>query len=192
MRLTELARELGVTKDKIVEKLKSFHIKAKDDLSDSVAAILRTEFKKATAKPALKVEHKAAEKIRVVSIKKERKAAPVKKAAPVRKAAPVAAKPVAGIKKKVVEKVIEPAAKPAIKAAPKIVAPPPKRIEPVKEKPVEATPRPGSRGIRPHPRNPDRFSHYRQGSGGQISDKTQHNPQAALGLQDFCQHQPVA
>lgn len=58
MLLIALVKELGVTKQDIVNKLKSFHIKAKDELSESVVAILKTEFKKVAAKPAVKAEEK--------------------------------------------------------------------------------------------------------------------------------------
>jgi len=96
MRLTELAKELSITKQQIVEKLKSFHIKAKDELSDSVVAILKTEFKKPGVKPAAKAEEKPPEKIKGKVIEK-----------PKEKPIAVKEKPTAKFKKPTVEKKVK-------------------------------------------------------------------------------------
>jgi len=173
MRLIDLAKELNITKQDIVNKLKSFHIKAKDELSDSVVAILKTEFKKSPAiKSVAKVEEKPAEKIKEkpVAIKKElvkEKLAPKIKGVAVEKKAGPAAKAIkkpVGKLVKSVERVVtkatsKPTARPvekkpaeAVKIAAKVTAPQPEvKVAPVPKtvaKEIKPTPLPQ----RPQPR----------------------------------------
>lgn len=124
MRLTDLAKELNITKQQIVDKLKSFHIKAKDELGDSVAAILRTEFKKSAAKPITKPEEKPIERL------KERSAAIKKEVAK--------EKPTLKTKRGVVKKKPKIVAKSTLKSATKVAVKVVEKIRPQPEaKPVE-------------------------------------------------------
>jgi translation initiation factor IF-2 len=141
MLLIAIARELGATKQDIVNKLKSLHIKAKDELSDYVVAILKTEFKKpgikpapakAAEKPAAKPAEKIVEKVKpkAVAVKtpepvKPQPAVKAKKAVEEKKVKPVAAKVVKKPAAKLVEKIVEKVkprveAKPVEKIAPKL------------------------------------------------------------------------
>ncbi len=73
MKVSELAKELGVTSDSVLETLKSLKLKAKDakqDISDAVASVVRSALKKAKASPApVKEEKKEAPK--EVKVEKE-------------------------------------------------------------------------------------------------------------------------
>ena len=130
MRLLDLAKELNITKEQIVNKLKSFHIKAKDDLSDSVAAILRTEFKKSSGKPAPKAEEKTAEKPKEKTIERPRETPVADK-----KETVTAKKAILKTKKIIEEKKIRPAVKTVEKAKIKVVKAVEKSKEEVKPKP---------------------------------------------------------
>jgi len=156
MRLTDLAKELSIAQEQIVTKLKSFHIKARDDLSDSVVAILRTEFKKATAKPAAKPEAKPQEKIKEKVAEKPQEKPVTKKKEPAVTKKEIKAKPVAKEVKRPVERVVEkivekvrPKAEisPIRKAASSLV-PAPVKIE-KRERPIPVAPKPAIKPTRP-------------------------------------------
>ncbi|MDP3142636.1 MAG: translation initiation factor IF-2 [Candidatus Omnitrophota bacterium] len=130
MRLTDLVKELNITKQQIVDKLKSFHIKAKDELSDYVAAILRTEFKKSAAKPITKPEEKPQEKAKEKAVEK------LKENIAVAKKAVAKEKPALKTKNAAVEKKPKIIAKPTLKPATKVDA---RVVEKIKPQPEAKT-----------------------------------------------------
>ncbi|MFZ5800803.1 MAG: translation initiation factor IF-2 [Candidatus Omnitrophota bacterium] len=139
MLLVELAKELKATKQQVIDKLKSLRIKAKDDLSESVVAILRTEFKKSPPSPTAKEVAKAAAKPPVkkepakAAVKPAPKKEPTKAVKPVKKVE-VKKKPLvlkkAAVKPVPIEKkMVSPPAKPAV-TPPAPPKPPVKKPEP--------------------------------------------------------------
>jgi len=147
MRISDLAKELGISSDDILTKLKSMMLKAKDskqDLNDAVETVIRREFKNVakapvkavaakveikTTKPAAK-EKKPAAKAKILASQKTK----VKKIVPKKEIK----KPAAVVAKAKTTKT-DVAKKPVTSAVTKVVAktaPVPAPVSPVKEKPV--------------------------------------------------------